>query len=384
MKRNKIKPLVIIGMSGGVDSSVSAYLLKKRGFDVEGVFIETWHPEGFPCSEKEDRRDAMRVAAHLDISLYVVDAVKQYKKYVADEMMREYKAGRTPNPDVLCNKFVKFETLFQIAKKLSADFVATGHYANLTIYRKVGNRSSLVLSEPKDRKKDQTYFLWAVPQNKLDEIIFPLENLTKKEVRAIAKKAGIPVADKKDSQGICFLGPLDLKKYLKLSIKERKGKVIDEKGKVIGTHNGVWFYTEGERHGFSVRQKEANNEPLYILRKEIDKNVLVVGPAKSLAREYVLKMSDVSLISENRLCNIKRDRVVYYTGDKTLFGGPIREIKCEARFRYRQPKQKVKLFKKGKNWFVSVKSPSPLARGQSAVFYKGKEVIGGGILDKII
>ncbi len=346
-----LRPRVIVGMSGGVDSSVSAYLLKKRGFDVVGVFIETWHPDGFPCSEKEDRRDAMRVAAHLDIPIYVVDAKKQYKKYVADEMIREYKAGRTPNPDILCNKFVKFETLFQIAKKLGAEFVATGHYAKINF---VNNEATL--GEPKDLEKDQTYFLWAVPQDKLDQIVFPLEDLNKSQVRVIAKKAGIPVAEKKDSQGICFLGPLDLKKYLKLSIKEKKGKVIDEKGEILGTHDGIWFYTEGERHGFRIDEKGTHDAPMYVLRKDVKKNILVVGNEKSLSQIYTIKLSDVSL------------------------GKNTKEIICVARFRYRQKKQKVKLFKKDNDWFVSVESPTPLALGQSAVFYTGKNVLGGGIL----
>ncbi|MFZ3020369.1 MAG: tRNA 2-thiouridine(34) synthase MnmA [Minisyncoccia bacterium] len=356
------KAKIIVGMSGGVDSSVSAYLLKRRGFDVAGVFIETWHPDGFPCSEKDERRDAMRVAAYLDIPLFVVDAKKQYKKFVADEMIAEYKSGRTPNPDILCNKFVKFETLFQVAKKLNAQFVATGHYASTSIYRSRKGEKEVVLSEPKDKEKDQTYFLWAVPQEKLQEIIFPLENLSKKQVRAVAKKAGIPVAEKKDSQGICFLGPLDLKEYLKLSIKEKRGKVLNENGKVIGFHNGVWFYTEGERHGFQVSEKGTDDEPMYVLRKEVKKNILVVGGEKSLSQEYTIKLSNVAL-------------------NKQMIGNAS-EIICSARFRYRQKKQKIKLFKKGSNWFVSVKSPTPLALGQSAVFYTGKNALGGGILSK--
>ncbi len=354
-------------MSGGVDSSVSAYLLKERGFDVSGVFIETWHPEGFPCNEKEERRDAMRVAAHLNVPLYIADAKKQYKKYVADEMIREYKAGRTPNPDILCNKFVKFSTLFEIAKKLGADFVATGHYARISV-----KNDEAFLSEPKDSQKDQTYFLWAVPPEDLEKVIFPLEALTKKEVRALAKKAGIPVAEKKDSQGICFLGPLDLKEYLKISIREKKGSVLDEAGRKIGTHNGVWFYTEGERHGFRVEHETSDDEPLYILKKDIKRNVLVVGPQKSLAREYTLKLSNVSISYSNVLKNIRIGK---------------EGISCEARFRYRQPKQKVKLFRKGKSptgeWYVSVKSPSPIAAGQSVVFYSGRNILGGAIVSGV-
>ena len=362
-------------MSGGVDSSVSAYLLKERGFDVVGVFIETWHPEGFPCSEKEERRDAMRVAAHLGIPLYVVDAKRQYKKYVADEMIREYRAGRTPNPDILCNKFVKFETLFQVAEKLNAQFVATGHYASTTVRRSKGGEKEVVLSEPKDKEKDQTYFLWAVPHDRLDEIIFPLEKLNKKEVRKIAERAGIPVAEKKDSQGICFLGEFDLKKYLKLSIKEKVGNVVDESGKVIGKHSGVWFYTEGERHGFEVSKKGVNDEPMYVLRKDVKKNILTVGKAGSLSQSYLLKLSNANLYLNNDF-HFTRNREL----NEELESKKEMEILCEARFRYRQKKQKVRLFKKGNDWFVSVKSPTPLALGQSAVFYTGDVVLGGGIL----
>lgn len=350
------RPRVVVGMSGGVDSSVSAYLLKNMGFDVIGIFIETWHPDGFPCTEKEDRRDAMRVAARLGIKLYIANAREEYKKFVADEMLREYKLGRTPNPDILCNRFVKFHTLFKTADKLEADFVATGHYAKIKILN-----NNVFIAEPKDKEKDQTYFLWAVEKKQLDRIIFPLENLTKKEVRIIAKKINIPVASKKDSQGICFLGPLDLKKYLNLSIKMKKGKVVDLSGKQIGTHNGVWFYTEGERHGLSIKHISTDSRPMYILKKDVPNNILVVGPQNLLAGKYTVELADVS-----------------------IFGSGFLDVSLSARFRYRQAKQKITLYMKGKKWFVDTNVPTPIAPGQSVVFYHKDILIGGAVIKRVV
>ena len=200
------KKTVFVGMSGGVDSSVSAALLKKQGFDVVGVFIKTWHPDFIKCNEEEERRDAMRVATHLNIPFLTFDFEDVYKKEVADYMISEYKAGRTPNPDVMCNKEVKFGAFLKKAISMGADFVATGHYAE-------NRKNNLV--KGKDPAKDQSYFIWTLKQKQLSKILFPVGNLNKTEVRKLAKKFKLPVAEKKDSQGICFLGAVDLKDFLK-------------------------------------------------------------------------------------------------------------------------------------------------------------------------
>src|SRR3989344_1546555 len=229
------KKIVFVGLSGGVDSAVSAALLKKAGFEVVGVFIKTWHPEFLECNEEEERRDAMRVAAHLDIPFLTFDLEKIYKKEVADYMIAEYKAGRTPNPDVMCNKEVKFGAFLKKAILMGADFVATGHYARVaqvkSVKYKVKSKNSklstfnLQLSTGCDSTKDQSYFLWTLNQKQLSKIIFPIGHLKKTEVRKLAKKFKLPVAEKKDSQGICFLGAVDLKNFLKHYIEEKRGEV---------------------------------------------------------------------------------------------------------------------------------------------------------------
>ncbi|MEK7175242.1 MAG: tRNA 2-thiouridine(34) synthase MnmA, partial [Patescibacteria group bacterium] len=242
------KKIVFVGISGGVDSAVSAALLKEQGYDVVGVFIKTWHPDFLPCNEEEERRDAMRVAAHLDIPFLTFDFEEVYKKSVADYMIQEYKIGRTPNPDVMCNKEVKFGAFFERAISMGADFVAMGHYAQIST--EVENtevrpleypRSDLciltsVLKKGLDPSKDQSYFLWNLKQEQLSKILFPIGNLKKNEVRKLAKKFNLPVAQKKDSQGLCFLGAIDIKEFLKHYIKSKKGKVLNEKGEIIGFH----------------------------------------------------------------------------------------------------------------------------------------------------
>ncbi|MBI3888790.1 tRNA 2-thiouridine(34) synthase MnmA [Candidatus Nomurabacteria bacterium] len=263
------KKTVFVGLSGGVDSAVSVALLKKSGYEVVGVFIKTWHPDFLVCNEEEERLDAMRVAAFLDIPFFTFDLVDVYKKEVADYMIREYKAGRTPNPDVMCNKEVKFGAFLKKALAMGADYVATGHYAKAFStqnfeggrFRPKGGvmpRNSApktLLVKGVDPSKDQAYFLWTLRQEQLKKIIFPVGNLEKTEVRKLAKKFNLPVAEKKDSQGICFLGAVDLKEFLKHYIKSKKGKVLNENGEEIGYHDGAVFYTLGERHGFTITKK---------------------------------------------------------------------------------------------------------------------------------
>ena len=298
---------VFVGMSGGVDSSVSAALLQKQGYDVVGVFIKTWHPDFIKCNEEDERRDAMRNAAHLGISFLTFDFEDVYKKEVADYMIREYKAGRTPNPDVMCNKEVKFGVFFKKALEMGADFVATGHYAEIKTESSflnglagIGTRGTedlkkrsfqFLLNKAKDPSKDQVYFLWTLRQEQLSKILFPVGHLDKIEVRELARKFKLPVAEKKDSQGICFLGAVDLKDFLKHYIKEKRGEVIlaqysietegGNKNNVIGYHDGAVFYTLGERHGFTVAKKKPNDGPYYIVGKDVKKNILYVSQDKN-------------------------------------------------------------------------------------------------------
>ena len=284
------KKTVFVGMSGGVDSSVSAALLQQQGYTVVGVFIKTWHPDFIKCNEEEERRDAMRVATYLDIPFLTFDFEDVYKKEVADYMIAEYKGGRTPNPDVMCNKHVKFGAFLKKALEMGADYVATGHYAKNK--KKMLSRSSnsnlgavnqsnrayraestsfYSLEKANDPSKDQAYFLWTLKQVQLSKILFPVGHLNKTEVRKLALKFKLPTAEKKDSQGICFLGAVDLKDFLKHYIKEKKGRVLNERGEEIGFHNGAVFHTLGERHGFTITKKNPNDGAYYVVGKDVKK-----------------------------------------------------------------------------------------------------------------
>jgi tRNA-specific 2-thiouridylase len=300
MKNQIKKKLIFVGLSGGVDSSVSAGILKEQGHEVVGVFIKTWHPDFLPCTWREERRDAMRAAAALDIPFLTFDLEKTYKKEVADYMIREYKAGRTPNPDVMCNKSVKFGAFFKKAIEMGADAVATGHYAQVL------NASNLHLGKGADPAKDQSYFLWTLTKEQLSKIIFPVGDLQKSEVRKLAKKFNLPTAEKKDSQGVCFLGALDMKDFLKHYIKEKAGKVLNEEGKVIGRHDGAVFFTLGERHGFEILKKGTNESRYYVIAKDSTKN----KTAKVLFEKPIRASAGQS--------------IVVYDGDICLGGGVIK------------------------------------------------------------
>lgn len=338
---------VFVGMSGGVDSSVSALLLKQQGYDVTGVFIKVWQPDFIECTWKEDRLDAMRVAALLDIPFLTLDLEEEYKKGVIDYMIEEYRAGRTPNPDVMCNREVKFGAFLKWAKKQGADFVATGHYART-------DEETLLISE--DTNKDQTYFLWTLKKELLPSILFPIGHLEKSEVRNIAEKYNLPVSSKKDSQGLCFVGTIDIKTLLKEYIKEEKGDVITESGDVIGTHDGVMFYTIGERHGFTVTKKGTNDKPYFVVSKDFTSNTLTVSnvpPQESNGEIFTL--------------------------DQTNW---TREIKVgdiyEARARYRAPLARVEIM--DSLHIKVIGGDITKTVGQSLVLYDKKRCIGGGIV----
>ncbi|MEK7118469.1 MAG: tRNA 2-thiouridine(34) synthase MnmA, partial [Patescibacteria group bacterium] len=239
------KRKVFVGLSGGVDSSVSAALLKEQGYDVVGVFIKVWQADFLPCTWREERRDAMRAAAHLNIPFLTLDLEKEYKKEVVDYMIREYGAGRIPNPDVMCNKHVKFGAFLDFAKKHGADFIATGHYSRVVSRQESVGSRKFVLLKGADKEKDQSYFLWTLTQAQLAHTLFPVGHLKKSQVRLLARKFGLSNAEKKDSQGLCFIGAIDMAKFLKQYLHTEKGDVRNENGDIVGTHDGALLYTIG-------------------------------------------------------------------------------------------------------------------------------------------
>lgn len=358
-------------MSGGVDSSVSAALLKEQGYNVVGVFIKAWEPEGFDCGWREERRDAMRVAAHLDIPFMTLDLSKEYKDLVVDYMVAEYKAGRTPNPDVMCNKAIKFGAFFKKAMDSGADYVATGHYARTQNVKSQMSevKSRIQNTEEKyemlagvDTNKDQTYFLWTLNQNHLAHTLFPVGHLEKPAVRKLAAKFGLPNESKKDSQGICFVGKLDLKDFLKEFIEEKAGDVLDLGGNVIGRHNGVLFYTLGERHGFDIFKKTPNAQPFYVVAKDLSANTITVSSSPFTGSD---------------------DKVIIIDSTNWISGQTPNPSKTyQARIRYRQPLQSCHLEQYPNNTYQIVfdEPQASISSGQSLVVYDGEICLGGGII----
>ncbi|MFP4616620.1 MAG: tRNA 2-thiouridine(34) synthase MnmA [Candidatus Paceibacterota bacterium] len=363
MKENDKK--VYVGLSGGVDSSVTAAILKDQGHDVTGVFIDVWQPEFLECTSGADRHDAMRVCEKLNIPFKTFDAKELYKEKVVNYMVDEYRAGRTPNPDVMCNKYVKFGLFFDWALKEGVDLVATGHYCRTNSQMSKDEREEYHLLRGKDPNKDQSYFLWAVSQKVLSRTIFPVGEMKKNEVRDLAVYYDLPTAKKKDSQGICFLGKVDLKTFLSRYISPEPGDVLDEKGEVIGYHEGAWFYTIGQRHGFTVENKSPDSAPFYVIRKDVSNNTLVVStdPKKE-------SVSKVSLIYENWI----PEGVASEYSEKVL----------GAVYRYRQPERECRISVNENETLVYFTEPqTAVAEGQSLVLYDSGRCIGGGIIANI-
>lgn len=347
---------VFVAMSGGVDSSVSAMLLKQQGYKVTGVFITIWTPDFVVCPVAEERRDAMKVCATLDIPFMNLDLTEEYKKYVADYMISEYKAGRTPNPDVMCNKHIKFGAFLEFAKKHGADFIATGHYA-----QKIDKKGMAHLHEGVDRNKDQSYFLWTLTKEQLSRTLFPVGHFTKSKVRRLARKYRIPTSKKKDSQGICFLGAIDMKQFLKHYIETTPGNVVDETGTVVGHHDGAVLYTIGERHGFTITEKKVDRKPHYIVAKNISTNTLTVSTTPTRS---ALNPKKIALENEG-----------WVSGTRPAPG------RYTARIRYRQIKQECTLSVSDSRTIITFDvSERGLAPGQSLVLYKETECLGGGIM----
>jgi len=385
---------VFVGVSGGVDSSVSAALLKDQGYNVVGVFIRTWTPDFIECTWRDERRDAMRVCAHLGIPFLECDAEEEYKKGVALYMIEEYKNGRTPNPDVMCNREIKFGVFWKFAKEHGANYIATGHYAinnyqlSITDYKinSAGKDNcfsnglapvpaSLVrgpeksnylfqLSKSPDQSKDQSYFLWTLTQEDLAHTIFPIGHLRKTEVRKLADKYKLPTATKKDSQGVCFLGPLDMKDFLKHYIKTQKGDVLNENGEVIGFHDGAMFFTLGERHGFIITDKTEKDKPYYVVAKDIKNNTITVSTKNLSARKVLAENAHVAIKSVN-----------------WIYGIPKENEKYTAQIRYHGELFKCTISCTSRTCAEVIFDNSVLVdSGQSIVIYDEDTCLGGGIV----
>lgn len=350
MSSKEKRKKVYVGMSGGVDSSVSVTLLQDAGYEVTGVFIKVWQPDFLDCTAREDREDAMRVAAKLGIPFKTLNLEDEYKRGVVDYMISEYKKGRTPNPDVMCNKFVKFGKFYDWALAEGADFVATGHYAETD-----GKK----LLKSKDEDKDQTYFLWKLTTDKLSHILFPVGGMEKGGVREIARTKNIPVAEKKDSQGVCFIGKMDMKEFLGHFVESSSGDVLDVDGNVIGQHDGALFYTIGQRRGFDVVKKTPDAGAYFIVSKNMEANTITVLSEKE-KNEKEERVGEVSI------------------EDVNWISGTPADGEYECRFRHRQPLIKCEL--KGDK--VMFEEPQASVNpGQSLVLYSGEVCLGGGIIN---
>ena len=359
-------------MSGGVDSSVAAAILKDQGYDVIGVFMKFWSPEEGgdgkenKCCSAEAQEDARRVATQLDIPFYVLDFREEFKKKVVDYFLKEYKAGRTPNPCVECNKWIKFGLLFEKMKELKADFIATGHYAKTKLVNSKLIRYSLIV--PKDKNKDQSYFLWALDKKYLDRILFPIGDYTKKEVRAMAKKFKLPAFEKKESQEVCFVNT-NIREFLSSRISANKGLIVTNKGEKIGEHDGLIHFTIGQRKGIgiggigpaSTRQSSLGG-PYYVVKKDFKKNTLIVAESKEsseLDSKEMLVENVNWLVNTPKLtqkCNIKVKSMALAAS------GVVSSVKGD--------KYKIKF----------AKPQRAITSGQSAVFYLRDRVLGGGII----
>lgn len=369
--QEKRKQKVFVGVSGGVDSSVALALLKKQGYDVTGVFLKVWHPDFLPCNWKEERRSAMRVCATLGVPFITLDCEAEYKKEVVDYMISEYRAGRTPNPDVFCNKYVKFGVFLKKALEMGADFIATGHYAKLSFNK---TNKSFILSEAKDANKDQSYFLYKLDQNQLSHTLFPIGDLTKPEVRKLAEKFGLPTATKKDSQGVCFLEDLDIKDFLSHYIETKKGDVLNTSGEVIGYHDGAILYTIGERHGFIITKKTPNDPRYFVVAKDLEKNTITVADKKSEG-DAVYSTKEIIVKNLHTIQGLPLDSK----------GNPWKGWRGGVRIRYRQEKQKCSVEKKAGGYHIVFDEPqNGVAPGQSAVLYDGDICLGGGVIEKIM
>lgn len=392
---------VVVGLSGGVDSSVAAYLLKEQGYDVIGLFMKNWHDDSVTISEEcpwlEDSNDALIVAEKLGIPFQTVDLSAEYKERIVDYMFNEYERGRTPNPDVLCNREIKFDVFLKIALQLGADYVATGHYCRKgTIQNDDGTETYQLLSG-KDPNKDQSYFLCQLSQEQLSKTLFPIGELLKPEVRKIAADNNLITADKKDSQGLCFIGKVHLPEFLQQKLKPKKGVIVEvpsdaaqfsiavpafqnereklvfqaEKpvysetdGKVVGEHQGAHYFTIGQRKGLNVG---GTKEPLFVIDTDVEKNIIYTGQGKT----HPGLLRNTLFIKEDELHWVRLDLALQE--DETM--------EVMARIRYRQPLQAATLYKVENGLYVDFKEKqSAITEGQFAAWYSNDELIGSGVI----
>jgi len=392
---------VVVGLSGGVDSSVAAYLLKKQGYNVIGLFMKNWHDDSVTISDEcpwlDDSNDAMLVAEKLEIPFQTVDLSEEYKERIVDYMFREYEKGRTPNPDVLCNREIKFDVFLKIALSLGADFVATGHYCRKAEVNSNSNTPIYRLLSGRDTTKDQSYFLCQLSQEQLAKTLFPISELTKPEVRNIAQELNLVTADKKDSQGLCFIGKVRLPDFLQQQLRPKSGDIVaipstfesynqtlpvfntkeerlefeskkimykKEDGLVIGTHQGAHFFTKGQRKGLAVG---GTKEPLFIIDTDVVENIIYVGEGKNhpgLLRNTLF---------------VPNDDLHWVRPDLSL--NPNEELDVMARIRYRQPLEEATLFKSNKGLYVSFKNPqTAITEGQFVAWYSNDELVGSGVI----
>ena len=390
---------VIVALSGGVDSSVAALILKKQGHHVIGIFMKNWHDESVTISNEcpwlEDSNDALIISEKLGIPFQVIDLSKEYKKRIVDYMFREYKEGRTPNPDILCNKEIKFDVFLSKAESLGADYIATGHYCRKKESKK-GNKKIYKLIEGKDNTKDQSYFLCQLNQIQLSKVLFPIGDLKKTDVRKIAKENGLITANKKDSQGLCFVGKIKLPEFLQQKLKIKRGKIIkvapDEKifkkvlknvkdenylkksvqkykysessGEMIGYHDGAHFFTIGQRKGLQIG---GFKKPLFVIEKDVKKNIIYVGEGENHPGLYRQGL----LIKSNDINWLRPDLKISLNSSEKIL----------ARIRYRQTLKPARIFSRKEGlYLIFNKKQKAISSGQFAAWYKEKELIGSGII----
>ena len=352
---------VVVGISGGVDSSVAAYLLKKQGHEVIGLFMINWEEDDGQCTAEEDYEDVKRVCAKLDIPYFSVNYAKEYYDRVFQYFLAEYKAGRTPNPDVLCNREIKFGPFLDKARQLGADMIATGHYCKSFI-----KDGKTYLAKAKDLSKDQSYFLNQLNQDQLSSVIFPLADIEKTQVREIAKELGLSTAEKKDSTGICFIGERNFRKFLKQYLPAQPGKICTLEGKVVGQHEGLMYYTIGQRRGLNIGgRNDGNGQRWFVLKKDLKNNILYVSQGEG----EELFSSGLYADTFNWIPEMPKEK----------------EFDCFAKFRYRQPDQKVhvRVIDKTHIQVDFEQKQRAITEGQFVVLYDAAGVcLGGGIIDK--
>lgn len=354
---------IVVGMSGGVDSSVAALLLKQKGYNVIGLFMKNWEEtdENGCCTAETDYADVRYVAEKIGIPYYVVNFSKQYMDRVFSYFLREYEAGRTPNPDVLCNREIKFGPFLRQAKILGADYIATGHYCGIR-----HENGKHYLTKAADQNKDQTYFLNQLSQTQLADVVFPLSDLKKDEVRRIAQEYGLATAAKKDSTGICFIGERNFKNFLKTYLPGQPGDIVDIDGNKVGRHDGLMYYTLGQRRGLGLGGTVDSQERWFVAEKDLKNNRLVVSHGdQSVLMSKALVSHDVNWIPEKPTEN---------------------DFECFAKFRYRQPDQKVRVkVNDDGSVFVTFDQPQrAVTEGQFVVFYTDTDCLGGGIIDEVL